>query len=211
MSSATLYRLSGISLLIGSLLVFVGTVLGLVAGPDQANTLNVSGSLIRALAVTLIVLGLPGVYARQAHRAGTVGLVGFITIMLYLLLMGVFGDLVLALVLPWLATQAPALAQGGPPPGVGIAFMAAGLLGVVGGVTLGIDTMRATVLPRWAGLLILIGPVVQFAGDAIQSPIADLGLLVLMVGLAWLGLSVASAPQQATVAQAEPAGGALRA
>ena len=56
-----------------------------------------------------------------------VGLIGFVVTTLFILIAGIFGDGVLALVLPWLRTAAPALAQGPPPPGVLVAFMIGGL------------------------------------------------------------------------------------
>ncbi len=71
-------------------------------------------------------------------------------------LLGAFGSALNVLIIPFIATHTPALAKT-EPPALGIFFMVESLLEVVGGILLGIATMRASILPRWAGLLLMVG------------------------------------------------------
>lgn len=199
MSSSSLYRLSGISLLVGSILAIGGGILGLFTS-DPASTITISASLIQFVGATLGILGLPGMYARQAQRAGVLGLIGTTLMVCYILILGTFGSALNVVVLPFIATHAPALAQS-EPPGLGLFLTIGGLLGAAGGILLGLATMRASILPRWAGIL-LMGSVIQCVGDFFQSPIANLGFLLVMIGFAWLGGALWSKPQEA-VAQSE--------
>src|SRR5918999_2692138 len=111
-------RLSGI----GGLLVIVGAfafVLHVVlrsvisAGVDSAVSaqagLWVPVNALGALGAALVLLGLPAVYARMAGRGGLPGLVGFALIEVSWMFFGLFLSLYGALVLPWLADQAPRL------------------------------------------------------------------------------------------------------
>src|SRR5260370_15205937 len=178
MSSTTLYRLSGISLLIGSVLAIVGGILGIFSS-NPASTIAIAGSLIQFVGATLGILGLPGMYARQAQRAGILGLIGTALMVCYILILGTFGSALNAVLLPFIATHAPAIAQS-EPPGLALFFTIGGLLGSVRGISLGIATIRASILPRWAGVL-LMGSVIHVAGDFFQSPIANLVFVLLMI------------------------------
>ncbi|GHO82076.1 hypothetical protein [Dictyobacter formicarum] len=71
MSSTTLYRLSGLSLLIGSVLVILGIVPGFFIGDQNpASTISVVTAIIRLVGAMLAALGLPGVYAASHKKAG---------------------------------------------------------------------------------------------------------------------------------------------
>ncbi len=207
MSSTTLYRLSGISLLIGSVLAIVGGILGIFSS-NPASTIAIAGSLIQFVGATLGILGLPGMYARQAQRAGILGLIGTALMVCYILILGTFGSALNAVLLPFIATHAPAIAQS-EPPGLALFFTIGGLLGAVGGISLGIATIRASILPRWAGVL-LMGSVIQVAGDFFQSPIANLGFVLVMIGFAWLGIALLSSKRQDIAAQSELPAGTVR-
>jgi hypothetical protein len=93
MSSATLYRWSGIVLLVGSLLGVIELILSAILYPGHnltpqqvlstPFTIVVSLFLIWAL---LLAMGLPGLYLRQATRAGALGFAGFVLLSLGVLL-----------------------------------------------------------------------------------------------------------------------------
>src|SRR5690349_9581985 len=117
MSSKTLYRLSGLALLLGSLLVVLFTIMQFVVfpggtpdrSPDRySSPLWQPVFLLMALGLLLIVAGLPGLYARQAKRAGWLGLVGFALTGFAVLLFGAVSALY-ALVIPLLDTHAQLL------------------------------------------------------------------------------------------------------
>ncbi|MDQ6644981.1 MAG: hypothetical protein M3Y76_11080, partial [Chloroflexota bacterium] len=72
MSSTTSYRLSGIALIIGSVLSAIGYFLSVfVTGNDLhslISSLSLIYSLITILGSMIVLLGLPGMYVRQARR-----------------------------------------------------------------------------------------------------------------------------------------------
>src|SRR5450759_1006683 len=148
MSSTRLYWFSGIGLLLGGLFALIGT---LVQGVN-ANPLGsawVPTTVLVVIGEMLILAGLPGMYARQASQAGTLGLVGFILFFFSGLMQGVGGGVINLFFLPWLLQNAPRLAAAGPPT-IGIFFILAGLLSAVGAVLLGIATIRAGIFSRSA-------------------------------------------------------------
>src|SRR5579859_4563997 len=93
MSSTTSYRLSGIALLIGTALSIVYNICqAFLNGNDLAtitSPLSLWSSVIGFIESLLILLGLPGVYTRQAGRAGILGLLGFLFFWYVTLLQGV--------------------------------------------------------------------------------------------------------------------------
>jgi ethanolamine utilization microcompartment shell protein EutS len=117
----------------------------------------------------LFVFGLIGVYMIQAEKAGRLGSVGFV--------LTFFGALILTAqviaatwILPVFALQANApktafemLNLAGPLAAFSSVVFAAYVPAGLGLILLGIATMRAGVLPRWAGLLLIIGTVLDLA------------------------------------------------
>jgi len=149
------------------------------------------------LASMLVVLGLPGMYVRQAGRTGLLGLIGFVLTVLLWLILGVGGQTIDAFVLPWLvgnvATR-PLLDAGAP---WEVFFVVGPVLALVGPLLLGLVTMRAGVLPRGAGLLLFVSSLLDgTAYVPLPSPIGTLiesaGLVLLCLGLAWLGYALLS-------------------
>ncbi len=198
MSSRTLSRLSGISLFIGSLLLIIGTILNFFAGNSQISTLSTASALIRLIGGMLIVLGLPSIYARFAGRVGIVGLIGFICT-LFLFLIGMASEAILAFIFPFLGAHG-LLGGGRPPLGLLIFYSFGDLLGLIGGILLGIAVMRSTILPRWAGLLFIIGGLFYAIGSLLRLPIGDAGLIIFAVGLIWLAMGMVS--KQSTLEEA---------
>jgi hypothetical protein len=188
MSSSTLFRLSSISLFIGGLLAVLGVMPIFFTGDDSTSTLAATASLLRVVGGMLIVVGLPGVYGQQAARGGIVGLIGFVLTSFYILILGVAGDTINAFILPFLATQAPALLKGSLPSGLENFFIIGQLLGLVGGILLGIATVRAAILSRWAGILLIVGAALSFAGNFVLPLLGTVGLILVLGGLAWLGV-----------------------
>jgi hypothetical protein len=91
----------------------------LSAGVDPAVSaqagLWVPLNALGALGAALVLLGLPAVYVRMAPQGGLPGLVGFALIEVSWMFFGLFLSLYGALVLPWLAEQAPSLVAGSSP------------------------------------------------------------------------------------------------
>ncbi len=150
----------------------------------------------------LFLIGVTGLYARQADKAGWIGLAGFVLLGFSFWLQTAFVFIEL-FVLPVVATSLPAFVDSylgvvNGHPGVmdigGIAS-AYGLLSIcylLGGLLFGIATFRAAILPRWAAVLLagaaLITPAAALLPHAIQRYAAiPMGVALAVLGFAlWL-------------------------
>ncbi len=149
----------------------------------------------------LFLIGVTGLYARQAHATGWVGLVGYAMVMAsWSLQIGfVFVEL---FVLPPLASVAPEFINtylgvvNGMPGTMEIGalvptYAVLGLLYVIGNLALGIATVRAGILPRWPAILLaavaVATPVAAFLPHALQRMAAGMPMGIAM---AWLGYAL---------------------
>ncbi len=148
------------------------------------------------------LLGLTGLYARQAKEAGWLGLAGY-------LLFGFFFAHTLplayieAFVLPLLASEAPTFVEGflgifnGNPVvmdlgALPVLYTLAGFAGyVLGGLLFGIATLRAGILPRWAAGLLAFAAVSPLLLSWLLPHPLDRSLAVPMgLALVWLGYAL---------------------
>lgn len=196
MTHRTLYRLSGVALLIGSLCAILGFLLH-PSGDNPDNYLGflwVPASLLILVGALLVALGLPGMYARQAARVGKLGFIGFLLTFVALVLFNVALGSIEALLFPALAANAATRSfLAGPPPGAyGSVVILALLLELIGPVLLGIATLRAHVFPRWIAWLLIIIPVFVLLGFFTQlpGPLAQPDALVLNLSMAGMGISL---------------------
>ena len=197
MSSGRLLQLSGIALLVGGLLNVLPTLISafLFAGPAPTNAVWTSVQLLVFTGSLLAVIGLPGVYLVQARQTGWLGLIGFILILLTGLILGAGGEIVSGFVLPWLATTAPKLAAEQGPPALIAVFIVTNLGGAIGAILLGLATMRAGVLPRGAGVLLISGGGVTIITvapfpPAISTLLGDIATILFFLGVAWIGYAL---------------------
>lgn len=163
MSSRTLYRLSGGTLIAGSLLVLISSIASNILYPGHNTTASqylslpwLLVTLVIIIGSLLFVIGLPGVYLRQAARAGTLGIIGFILLFLGILLEGATFSTIQITVLPWLAQVDPKLLEGHLPVGVFLVLIVSGLMHIIGAILLGIVTIRTRVFPRWTGVFLIV-------------------------------------------------------
>jgi hypothetical protein len=207
MNAQSFYRLSGLALVGGCVLSFVFRLVSAFFFYGDTTTyanqpINVIADFALATATILLILGLPGVYASRAGGFGVVGLVGMALIFTAGIMLGVFGNLVGAMVDPWLATQAPDLANGFGPPAFFAFFNVEELILVVGSVLLAIPLLRGQISPRWPGVALLLSVVVGSVGFflfAIPTTLAsslmgEVAPLLLLVALAGLGYQTWSKP-----------------
>ena len=211
MSSTTSYRLSGVALIIGSVLTISYYVSeAFITGPFPqalAGPVAVIGSLIGFLGSLLVLLGLPGVYTRQAKAAGILGLLGFLFVWYVILFQGVLIPFTSVTIEPMLATD-PAtqhiLAAG--PLASFDPFNYVSMVGeTLGILLLAIATLRARVFPRWTAWL-LIATVVLNAASFVPFFPGALGNVATIIGylpLAGFGYILLSAGQRESV-EAQP-------
>jgi hypothetical protein len=80
MKTTTLFQLGGIAVLLSAMLTGIGRLIYFLSGqPDQPITLDLWRGIF---AGALMVLGLGALFARQSQRAGILGLVGYILLVL---------------------------------------------------------------------------------------------------------------------------------
>lgn len=204
MTSQTLIRWSAIAWLLSALTGIVGTLL--VPSDFAANAvLNGLWTPIHALVAgsyVLFLFGLAGVSLRQADRAGRSGSIGFVlTFFGAAILMA--QAVVAAWILPAIALQPNApktafemLDPAGPLSAFSEVVLFAYLPAGIGLILMGMAIMRADVLPRWAGLLLIIGTVLEL-GVLIGAPgelIVKLGDITIDVAKIWIVYALWSAP-----------------
>ena len=180
MSSTTSYRLSGIALLMGSALSAIGYILSVFASGNDLQSLisplSLIFSLVTLLGSMLVLLGLPGMYTRQARRAGILGLLGFLLVWYVTLFQGVLIPFTTVTFTPLLAAHLVTPSLVTTPPPTWTPFSLVSMLGeVLGVLLLAIATLRARVFPRWIGWLLIatlvlgIVSFVPFFPEALQS------------------------------------------
>jgi hypothetical protein len=195
MSTVTLSRASGLALLLGAALFFIGSILSFAAAPLAPLWLVATGMWISGMVVML--LGLPGIVVRQASRAGWPGFIGYVLLFLgWVLLTGFYlvDDLIMS---SWLNALAPqAYAHWSVNPAVVVSIHVGYSLMAVGGALLGIATLRAAVLPRWAGAL-LIAAAIAALGSFVSGVLTVVAVVLAVLGLGWMGYALWTAQREA--------------
>ncbi len=184
MSSTKLYRLSGISLLLGAVVSIIAGLMtlffdsSLTASPStiQNPLWSTYWSLVFVV-LALVLLGLPALYLRQAGGRGTLlGLIG-----VFLVVLGSFLGMAMVAyfvsIMPLLAEKAPNLINAGFfETSFGLFGLGSAALGVIGPLLLGIAVIRAKVFPPLVGALLIV--------SGILSPSTEFsGLLFTLLGL----------------------------
>jgi hypothetical protein len=198
---------------IGGLLVFVGAVAFvshvvlrsvLTAGVDPAVSaqagLWVPVNALGALGAALVLLGLPAIYAPMAGGGGLSGVVGFALIEVSWMFFGLFLSLYCALVLPWLADQAPRHVSASAPTPLGfvVAFALGLLAWLVGAAILAVPFVGGRMRPRWVGYVLPASALWVLVGSFVIAPggpasnlavnlLSNLGPVLLLIGLGYLG------------------------
>jgi hypothetical protein len=146
------------------------------------------------------LIGITGLYSRQADRAGWIGLAGFLLLIVSWFLQSAF-IFTEGFILPILAASAPqyvesflALANGTKATmDIGLAsalYGVAGIFYMLGGLVFGIATVRAGVLPKWAAILLAVAAVLTPAAALLPHEIQRLAAAPVAVAIAWLGYAL---------------------
>lgn len=148
------------------------------------------------------LLGLTGLYVRQAHAAGWLGLAGYLLFSLFFALTLPFAYIE-AFILPLLASEAPGFVTSflgifnGQPTAMNLGalpvlYALAGFGGyVLGGLLFGIATVRTGVLPRWAGGLLAAAAVSPpLLAWLLPHPLDRMLAVPMGIALIWLGYAL---------------------
>jgi hypothetical protein len=208
-------RLAGISAALAGICYMLVGIFHPANVPSSVTTTQWAIVHILACAMSFFgLLGLAGLYVRQAVKTGWLGLIGYILLSLWLVIIMGF-SFVEAFILPRVATAMPTLVQSwmgmfNDPAGkfdLGIlptTYTLSGFIYILGGLLFGIATFRARIMPRWAGALLalstLLAPAAALLPNASQPKIA----IPMGLALAWLGYALLSERRTQPVAPAIP-------
>jgi len=200
-TAARLIRWSGIAAILAGLIF---------AGIQPIHPADVVASVTTGLWAVIISLklamclfflvGVTGIYARQAEKAGWLGFAGFalLTVSFWLQTGFVFVELfvlpVVAPALPGFVESALGIANGQPGAmDIGAFVPAYGVLGVcylLGGLIFGIATIRAGVLPRLPAVLLAVAAVITPAAALLPHALQRYAAVPMGIALIWLGYSL---------------------
>ncbi len=147
-------------------------VVGIFHPPNVLSSVTTTQwAIVHVLATAMCffgILGMVGLYTRQAEKSGWLGRAGFVLLSLWFALILGF-SFVETFILPQLAIEAPTFVDGF----LGVLTSTASEMNLgalptlwtltaplymLGGLLFGIATFRAGILPRWAGALLVVGP-----------------------------------------------------
>jgi hypothetical protein len=149
----------------------------------------------------LALVGVIGIYLRQSRQLGVLGLIGFLMFGFFFILQSAF-NFAEALIAPLIAVNAPQLAVdfvglfGRYPAVTDLGALAAlplvgSVLYVGGALLFGIAIIRARVLSRGAGILLIVAAAVTPIAGALLPHALERGAAIPMgLALAWLGYSL---------------------
>ncbi|MBS4201600.1 hypothetical protein KHA93_18465 [Bacillus sp. FJAT-49732] len=200
MTSKSLYRFSGIILLIGVtcsvltsiFLFFIDTSIDAPLS-ELEKPLSYAISILELTVYSLILIGLPAFYLSQSGgRGGKTGFIGVLLSVISLILHIAMSAYFIS-VMPILAKQAPDTIKD-----IffsNFAFFAFGgsLLFLIGFILLGIASIRAKVYPSYVGVLLIIFPVLGVTDFIMSSNIINLlGSICLAIAFGVVGVNLAS-------------------
>lgn len=184
-----------------AILLFSVTVPGHALDGAKAQSASfIAINIAGATGMTLLVYGLPGVFARWGEGWGGLGLAGIALVALAEMIFG-FVSLMAATFYSWLGAVAPGLFKDPhPAPLVSVVFVIWLLAIVAGNILMAIPILRGRVGPRWVGF-VQIGSAVMsivYIAAALTPPsvpvslLGSLGPILLSVALGYLGYLGAS-------------------
>ena len=209
-TNANLMRWAGLCALIGGLCyVFVG-IFHPANVPESVITTRWATVHVVVCAMSFFgLLGLMGLYARQAAKSGWLGLAGFVLLSLWMVVVMGF-SFVEAFILPQVAASSPALVDAWMKMfNGGTATVDLGVLPtlwtltapayILGGLLFGIATFRARILPRGAAVLLAVGVVLAPLASQLSLPAQPKVAIPTGLALAWLGYALMTERQAPAV------------
>ncbi len=202
MTPSTLSRGAAVAAALAGLLYIVIQFLHPADVVDSLSTPRWVVAHVLSLGMAVLgLVGLTGIYLRQVRQTGLLGLLAFGMFGLFFVLQAAY-TFVEAFIAPLIAVSAPQLAVDlvglfGRYPAVtdlgGLAALplVASALYVGGAVLVGIAVLRARVLSRAAGILmILAAAVTPIAGALLPHALERMAALPMGIALIWLGCSL---------------------
>ena len=200
-TNANLIRLAGLSAVLTGVCYIIVGVFHPANALSSVTTIRWATVHVLACAMSFFgLLGVAGLYARQAVKSGWLGLVGYVMLSLWLALIMGF-SFIEAFILPHVATVTPSFVEGwmgmfnGTASKIDLGVLPTlwtltGPLYILGGLLFGIATFRAHIPPRGAAVLLAIGTALAPAAGLL--PLASQPKIAIPTGLAlaWLGYAL---------------------
>jgi hypothetical protein len=171
-----LTRAVGLSALVFSALYFLSDVLELAQGGFSTGQLILTYAA--EAAIPIFVIGLYAVQLPRIGRLGLLGAIGYAYAYVYFT-----GTVLFALVVG--ASDFASLEDD-----LGVWVVLHGAVMVVAGVAFGIAVVRAGVLPRWTGFVLMAGVVLVAASDGLPGVVQVLAAGVRDLGFAGMGAAL---------------------
>lgn len=189
MKTTTLFRLGGLVILLSAMIVAFLDLLYFVAKAQSASTW---AAWLGILIDVFRVFGLGALFARQAQRGGILGLIGYVLLVCGSLAGIAFGAVQFGVLAGVVSNDQLAQVHAYA---IGTTILFWSLY--IGEVAFGISIIRAQVLSKYAGaLLVLVGVLHYLTGPlAFTRPIYS---IVSVVAYAWLGWILASQKDKVT-------------
>jgi hypothetical protein len=221
-TSKGLIRASGLAAMAGGL-IFAG-IQPIHPADEVASVTTGLWAVIISLKFAMclfFLIGFTGIYARQAEKAGWLGLAGFalLTVSWFLQTGFVFAELfvlpVVAAPLPGFVESALGVANGHPGMmNIGALVPTYAVVGVcylLGGLLFGIATVRAAVLPRSPAIMLAFAAIITPAAALLPHAIQRYAAVPMGIAMIWLGYTLwaeyrCSKPVRATIPTSTPRG-----
>ncbi len=200
-TTSNLIRWAGLSAIVAGICYVLVGVFHPLNIPASVTTAGWMVVHVLAIAMSFFgLLGMAGLYARQAEKSGWLGLAGYLLFSLWLALILGF-TFVEVFIVPALATSAPAFVAGWLGMFTGTAseidlgalpilWTLTGPIYILGGLLFGIATFRAGILPRWAGVLLAVGTVIGPVAILFPAELQPKVAVPVGLALAWLGYAL---------------------
>jgi hypothetical protein len=184
MKTTSLFQLGGIAVLLSAILTGIGNLIYFLSG--QPDLLTAPDLWRGIFAGALFVLGLGALFARQSHRGGILGLVGYVLLVCAMIFF--IGSDAVALGVSAGVISDEQIAQ---VPSYALSSSIMPWIWVAALIAFGISIYRAQVFPKYAGvLLVLVGLLQPLTGPlAFTRPIYA---ACYFVAWAWLGWTLYS-------------------
>lgn len=199
--ASVLMRWAGASaMLLGLCFIVIGVFHQVNVPESVATDTWVYVHILASMLGVLGIFSMAGLYARQAEKAGWLGLVGAALFTGWMILVG-GASFVEAFILPRMVTASPELVEGflgmftGVPSQIDLGILptlvkAADIMYLVGPILFGIATFRADILPRWAGALLIVGSLLSPVGAILPPEYQPKVMIPHGLALIWLGYAL---------------------
>jgi hypothetical protein len=215
-TASTLTRTAAIALVIAGLIFIL--IQPLHPTEDVASITTATWFVVHVLSLTMAILGLAGitgVYLSQITRSGVFGLLGYLVFSLFFITQAAV-NFAEAFILPLSAAGSPELTEDvaslfatgyvlqtdvGP---LAIVGTAGAVLYLGGGVLFAVGILRANVLPRWTGILLIVASLASLSAAVLPHELARYAAIPMGIALVALGVTLVSQQRNAVALAGAP-------